>query len=103
MQTDVLASVPLSSAADGQFKDQSNANISRCRIKAIYIVPTGTAGSLTITDGAGGDTVVKVNTVASATQPTYLLIPGEGLLVKNSPYGVWASLGTAASATIFYA
>ena len=101
MQTDVLASVPLT--ASGQFTAQSTNNIGRCRIKAIYIVPTGTAGSLTITDGASGNTVVKVNTVASATQPTYLLMPGEGLLVQTSPYGVWASLGTTASATIFYA
>lgn len=99
MQTDVLASVPLT--ASGQFTAQNTNNIARCRIKSIYIVPSGTAGSLVIKDGgASGNVLVTVNTVASATQPTYLLMPGEGLLVQTSPYGAVTSLG---SATIFYA
>ena len=99
MQTDVLASVPLT--ASGQFTAQNTNNIARCRIKSIYIVPSGTAGSLVIKDGGtSGDVLVTVNTVASATQPTYLLMPGEGLLVQTSPYGAVTSLG---SATIFYA
>lgn len=98
MQTDVLASVPLT--ASGQFTAQSTSNIGRCRIKSIYIVPSGTAGSLVIKDGgSSGNVLVTVNTVASATQPTYLLMPGEGLLVQTSPYGAVTSLG---SATIFY-
>ena len=98
MQTDVLASVPLTTS--GQFTAQSTNNIGRCRIKSIYIVPSGTAGSLVIKDGGtSGNVLVTVNTVASATQPTYLLMPGEGLLVQTSPYGAVTSLG---SATIFY-
>ena len=98
MQTDVLASVPLT--ASGQFTAQNTNNIGRCRIKSIYIVPSGTAGSLVIKDGGtSGNVLVTVNTVASATQPTYLLIPGEGLLVQNMPYGAVTNLG---SATIFY-
>lgn len=98
MQTDVLASVPLT--ATGQFTAQSTSNIGRCRIKAIYIVPGTLAGSLVIKDGgSGGATIATVNTVASATQPTYLLIPGEGLLCQTSPYGTVSNLG---SATIFY-
>lgn len=98
MQTDVLASVPLTSS--GQFTAQSTNNIGRCRIKSIYVVPTGTAGSLVIKDGgSSGAVVATINTVASATQPTYLLMPGEGLLVQTSPYGAVTSLG---SATIFY-
>ena len=92
------ASVPLT--ASGQFTAQSTSNIGRCRIKSIYIVPSGTAGSLVIKDGGtSGNVLVTVNTVASATQPTYLLMPGEGLLVQTSPYGAVTSLG---SATIFY-
>jgi hypothetical protein len=99
MQTDVLASIPIT--ADGQFKAQSNSNIGRCRIRSIYVVPSGTAGSLVIKDGgASGSVLVTINTVASATQPTYLLMPGEGLLCQTSPYGAVTSLG---SATIFYA
>lgn len=98
MQTDVLASVPLT--ASGQFTAQNTNNIGRCRIKAVYIVPTGTAGSLVIKDGgSSGSVIATINTVASATQPTYLLIPGEGLLVQTSPYGAVTSLG---SAMIFY-
>jgi hypothetical protein len=98
MQTDVLASVPLT--ASGQFTAQNTNNIGRCRIKSIYVVPTGTAGSLVIKDGgSSGSVIATINTVASATQPTYLLMPGEGLLVQTSPYGVVTSLG---SATIFY-
>jgi hypothetical protein len=98
MQTDVLASVPLTTT--GQFTAQNTNNIGRCRIKSIYVVPSGTAGSLVIKDGgSSGDVLATINTVASATQPTYLLIPGQGLLVESSPYGVVTSLG---SATIFY-
>jgi hypothetical protein len=98
MQTDVLASVPLT--ASGQFTAQNTANVGRCRIKAVYIVPTGTAGSLVIKDGgSSGSVIATINTVASATQPTYLLMPGEGLVVQTGPYGAVTSLG---SATIFY-
>ena len=98
MQTDVLASVPLT--ASGQFTAQNANNIARCRIKSIYVVPGTLAGSLVIQDGgASGPVIATINTVASATQPTYLLMPGEGLLVQTSPYGAVTSLG---SATIFY-
>jgi hypothetical protein len=98
MQTDVLASVPLTSS--GQFTDQATNNIARCRIKAIYIVPTATAGSLVLRDGGSGGTVkATFNTVASATQPTYMLMPGEGLLFQTAVYGTVSNLG---SATIIY-
>lgn len=99
MQTDVLASVPIT--ASGQFTDQAASNIGRCRVKAIYIVPAGTAGSLVLKDGgSGGTTIATFNTVASATQPTYLLFPGEGLLFRTNVYGTVTSLG---SATVLYA
>jgi len=99
MQTDVLASAPLT--ASGQFKDQSTNNILRCRVKAIYIVPTGVAGTLVLKDGgSGGTTKITVNTVASATQPTYMLMPGEGLLFQTNVYGVVTDVGFA---TIIYA
>ena len=99
MQTDVLASVPIT--ASGQFTDQAASNIGRCRVKAVYIVPSGTAGSLVLKDGGSSGTVIATfNTVASATQPTYLLLPGEGLLFKTNVYGTVTSLG---SATVIYA
>jgi hypothetical protein len=99
MQTDVSASVPLTSS--GQFAAQNSAgNVQSCRVKAIYIVPTGTAGTVVLTDGgASGPTRLTVNTVASATQPTYLLMPGEGVLFRTNVYGALTSVG---SATIFY-
>ena len=98
MQTDVLASVPLTSS--GQFTDQATNNIARCRIKSIYIVPGATAGSLVLRDGGSGGTVkATFNTVASATQPTYMLMPGEGLLFQTAVYGTVSNLG---SATIIY-
>jgi len=98
MQTDVLASVPLTS--DGQFTNQTPTALGRTRVKAVYIVPSGTAGSIVFKDGgASGTTVLTLNTVASATQPTYLLLPGEGVLFSTNVYGDVTSIG---SVTIFY-
>ena len=98
MQTDVLASVPIT--ASGQFTDQTPVNLARCRVKAIYIVPTGTAGSLILRDGGASSAIkITVNTVASATQPTYMLIPGEGRLFTTAVYGTVSNLGFA---TIIY-
>ena len=98
MQTDVLVSVPITSS--GQFTDQAPTNLARCRVKAVYIIPTATAGSLVLRDGGSGGAVkATLNTVASASQPTYLLFPGEGLVFQTAVYGAVTNLG---SATIFY-
>jgi hypothetical protein len=98
MQTDVLASIPIT--ASGQFTDQATNNLARCRIKAIYIVPGASAGSLVLRDGGASSSIkLTVNTVASATQPTYMLMPGQGLLFQTAVYGTVSNLG---SATIIY-
>ena len=98
MQTDVLASVPIT--VSGQFTDQAPTNLARCRVKAVYIVPTATAGSLILRDGGSSGAIkATINTVASATQPTYMLLPGEGLLFQTAVYGTVLNLGFA---TIFY-
>jgi len=98
MQTDVLASVPITSS--GQFTDQTPTALARCRVKAVYIVPTATAGSLVLRDGGSGGAIkATLNTVASATQPTYILFPGEGLVFQTAVYGAVTNLG---SATVFY-
>lgn len=98
MQTDVLASQVLT--ADGQFTNQASATIGRARIKAVYIVPSATAGSIVFKDGGtSGTTVLTINTVASATQPTYLILPGEGVLFSTNIYADVTSIG---SVTIFY-
>jgi len=98
MQTDVLASVPITSS--GQFTDQTPTALARCRVKAVYIVPTATAGSLVLRDGGSGGAIkATLNTVASATQPTYILFPGEGLVFQTAVFGTVTNLG---SATVFY-
>ena len=98
MQTDVLASIPIT--ASGQFTNQATNNIGRCRIKSIYIVPGASAGSLVLRDGGASSSIkLTVNTVASATQPTYMLMPGQGLLFQTAVYGAVTNLG---SATIIY-
>ena len=98
MQTDVQASVPIT--ADGQFTDQAASNLTRTRVKSIYIVPSGTAGSVVFKDGgSGGTTRITINTVASATQPTYMLMPGQGILFETNVYADVTNIG---SVTIFY-
>jgi hypothetical protein len=98
MATDVQASQVLT--ADGQFTNQTSVALGRTRIKAVYIVPSGTAGSVVFKNGgSGGTTVMTLNTVASATQPTYLLLPDQGVLFTTAVYADVTSIG---SVTIFY-
>lgn len=98
MQTNVLASAARTD--DGQLLDQAANTIGRCRVKGVYIVPSGTAGSVVFKDGGtSGTTRMTLNTVASATQPTYLLLPGEGLLFSNNIYVDVTSIG---SVMVFY-
>ena len=99
MQTDVLASQVLT--VDGQFTNQASATITRARVKAVYIVPAASAGSVVFKDGgASGTTRLTLNTVGSVTQPTYILFPGEGVLFSTNIYADVTSIG---SVTIFYA
>ena len=99
MQTDVLASA--ARTTDGQLLDQATNEIGRCRVRAIYIVPSASAGSVVFKDGGASGTVkATVNTVASATQPTYLILPAEGLLFSTNVYVDVTSIG---SVMVFYA
>ena len=99
MQTDVLASGVRTT--DGQLQNQAGNDLARTRIKSIYIVPSATAGSVVFKDGgSSGTTRLTVNTVASATQPTYMLIPGQGLLFDTNIYVDVTSIG---SVMVFYA
>jgi len=98
IQTDVLASPPLT--ADGQFTNQTPVALGRTRVKAVYIVPSGSAGSVVFRDGgSGGAIVMTINTVASATQPTYMPFPGQGVLFVTN---VYADVTAITSVTIFY-
>lgn len=95
MQTDVLSTAPIT--ASGQFQEATaTASLGRVRVRAVYIVPSGVAGSLVLHDGGvSGPVRLTINTVASATAPTYLRFPGEGIVFRNDVYGAVTALGSA--------
>jgi hypothetical protein len=98
MQTDIRSSAVLT--ATGTVNDVNGSALGRVRIKGIYLVPGSTAGTITLRDGgASGNIVTVIPTVASATQPTYLLMPGQGLLCKTSVHATLTNVGLA---TLFY-
>lgn len=98
MQTDVKATKPL--AATGSFVDQNNSNLTRYRIKAVYAVCGVSNGSVVITDGSGGETLLTLNTptVANAGY-VYMILPGEGILSTSGAYG---TVVNTASTVLFY-
>jgi hypothetical protein len=98
MQTDILASAIRTD--DGVVNNQAGNALGRVRIKAVYIVPAASAGSVIFKDGgASGTTRMTLNTVGSVTEPTYLLLPGEGILFSTSVYVDVTSIG---SVMVFY-
>lgn len=98
MQTDILASGVVTST--GVVNDQAGNAVGRTRIKGVYIIPQAGAGSVVFRDGsATGVTKMTVNTLASQTAPTYILFPGEGLLVQS---GIHLTITTVASVVVFY-
>lgn len=98
MQTDVLASGVRTTS--GQLQDQAGNNLGRVRVKAIYIVPSASAGSVVFKDGgSGGSTKITVNTLASSTAPDYVLMPGEGLLFQTD---VYVAVTSVASVMVIY-
>lgn len=100
MQTDVLASKPLT--ATGNFKDQNNNDIPRCRIKTIYAINGGTAGSVVIREGGStGSIIATINTAAEANGGyTIIPIPGEGVLCKLG--ALHGTVTNTASIVVFY-
>ena len=98
MQTDILASQVRTTT--GQMTAQNTGNLGRVRVKAIYIVPATGAGSVVLRDGGSGGAVkTTINTLASSTAPTYLILPGQGLLFNSD---VHATIADIASVTVFY-
>jgi len=98
MQSDILASKPLTTT--GQMKGQNDGNIGRARVRAIYIVPAAGAGSVVLRDGgASGSIKTTVNTLAASTSSTYMILPGEGLLFNTD---VHATVTDVVSVTVFY-
>lgn len=98
MQYDVLASKPIT--ATGQLIGQNDGAIERARIKGVYVVPAAGAGTIVFRDGgASGPIKATLNTLASSTAPTYMLIPGEGLLFNTN---IHVTITAVASVTVFY-
>lgn len=99
MQTDVKVTKPL--AATGPFKTQTDADCTfRTRIKGIYYTNGASPGSVVITDGQGGSTLMTLNTPAAANaDAVYVLVPDQGVLAENGLYG---TVTNTASITIFY-
>lgn len=98
MQTDVKASKPL--ASTGDFKDQADNSIGRARIKGIYSVCSAAVGSVVITDGSGGATLLTLNTPTAANAGSiYMLVPDQGILAQN---GLYATITNTTSTVIFY-
>ena len=86
MQYDVLATQPLTST--GNFLDQNSNAIGRARVKTIYAVNGGDAGSVVIRNGSTGKILMTVNTAASGTAGyTIIPLPGEGILADNALHG----------------
>lgn len=74
----------------------------RARIKGVYYVPGGTAGSVSFKDGgSGGTELLKLDTPAntSGTGAMYVLIPQDGVLFEADPY---LTLTNVTSVTFFY-
>lgn len=71
--------------------------INRGRIRGVTVVTSG-AGRLTITDGAGGPTLLDIDTAGAETYD--LSIPGAGILASDSV--VVATATALSAATIFW-
>ena len=72
----------------------------RTRLKAVYVNTGGSATVIEFTNGNGGASLMKIDAPASTTgNPSYILIPGEGILCETSLYAV---ITGAASVTVFY-
>lgn len=100
MQTDVLLTQPL--GASNTFKTQSGAVLGGCRIKAIYGTAAASAGTVVLYDGsdATGKPIGTISTPAAANAGTYyLLLPGEGILVRT---GVYAAITNVDSVMVIY-
>jgi hypothetical protein len=70
------------------------------RLKAVYFTGTANAGAITFRDGgASGDVKLTLPSIANATAPTYMLIPGEGIRFSTTLY---ANLTNVAALTVIY-
>lgn len=100
MQTDVLATKPLEGT--GNFKDQANNDIPRCRVKTIYCRNGVDVGSVVIRQGGSGGSIIATIQTPAASTGGYTIIPiaGEGVLAKEG--ALHGTIVNTASITLFY-
>jgi hypothetical protein len=94
-QYDVKAKTVTSTGASG-------IGTPRARIKAVYFVCGGSAGSVSFKDGGSGATeLINVATPANTTGTgcMYVLIPNDGVRFEADPY---ITLTNVTSVTFFY-
>ena len=92
MQTDV-SSVYASSASAAAYNGPT-------RVRGVYMDLSG-AGTLELSDGAGGPVLLKMTTAASPTQnPVFVQIPAEGIRFLTSVYV--KTLTNITGITVFY-
>ena len=70
------------------------------RVKGVYIVSSGTGGSVVIRDGGGSGTVVATLDTPAVAGMVYMKLPEDGLRCATSAY---ATLANVTAATFFYA
>ncbi len=71
----------------------------RQRVKGVYAVASGTAGSIVLRDGGSGGTTRLDVAVPGTSDDLQVFIPGDGILFDAS---VHATITNATSVTIFY-
>jgi len=73
------------------------------RMRGMYVVNTGTAGTVNFTQGsASGTSRLKFNTVAAANSTEYPDIPEDGVVFRNGGY-ILFDQAKLSSITVFYA
>lgn len=78
----------------------SSSNAKPARVKSIYYVASGTAGSIVLKDGgSGGTTLMTIATPASATATENVYIPEGGVRFRTD---VHATLTNVTSLTVFH-
>ena len=74
----------------------------RLRLRGLYAVNTGTAGTITFREGSGTGTIrMQFNTVASANTTQYPDVPEDGILFVGGGYITYSVAGLS-SMTVFY-
>jgi len=74
----------------------------RLRLRGLYAVNTGTAGTITFRQGSSSGSVrMKFNTVASANTTQYPYVPDDGIVFESGGYVLYTQTNLS-SMTLFY-